>query len=146
MIIPLSAPQAPPPSPAIYQKPTIIPLPSLSSTRILMEIAALVGPWPPLMPSASNMALRLEPPKINQRSTYQANSWLIALALLPTAALVAEEVVSLLLGYISKTLVRLPIPSIHILVLVQPATQLQSLRIPSRLAVAWQWLPTANQP
>lgn len=98
--MPKFAPQAPPPSPTIYPQVITTMLPFLSSTRILMEIAALAGPWPPLMRSASNMRQKLEPPKINQRSIYQVNSWLIAPALSPMAALVAEEAVSTLLGYI----------------------------------------------
>lgn len=65
-----------------------------------MEIAAPVGLWPPLTPLASNIAPKLEPPKINQRSIFLANSWLIARPLAPMAAQDAEEVVSLLLGYI----------------------------------------------
>ena len=98
------------------------------------------------MLSASNMEIKLEPPKINQRSIFHLNSWLIALALAPMAAPDAEEAVSSLPGYISKMLEMLPILTIPILALELPATPPMSTRIPSRSPAALQLLPTTNQP
>lgn len=140
-----SVPPAPPQFPQLCPLPTTIPQLLLNTTRIPLEIAALDGLWPPLSLWVSNMGHRFELLRMRQQSTFPLSSWLIARLLLPTVALDAEEVVSLLLGNISKMLGQLPIISIPILVLVPAATLLPSASLPFKLPAAWQLWPTASQ-